>query len=110
MGPQATSVSAENQTVAGGAGWIYAVAGRRKDALDIAEKFKKLSSQAYVDQYWPAAIYAGLGDKNRAFESLERGYEQHSATLIYLKIDAYWDSLRSDPRFQDLVRRMGLPL
>ncbi len=109
MEPQATSVSAENQTVAGGAGWIYALAGRRKDALDIAEKFKMLSSQAYVDQYWPAAIYAGLGDKNRAFESLERGYEQHSATLIYLKIDAYWDSLRPDLRYQDLLRRMGLP-
>jgi TolB-like protein/Flp pilus assembly protein TadD len=109
MGAQGYAVSAENQAVAGILGWIYAVAGRRKEALKIREKFIELSSRAYVDFYWPAAIYAGLGEKDRAFESLEKGYEMHSATMVYLKVDAFWDALRSDPRFQDLLRRMGLP-
>jgi serine/threonine protein kinase/Tfp pilus assembly protein PilF len=109
MGAQAYAVSAENQGIVGGLGWIYAVAGRRSDALKIIAELNELSSRAYVDFYWVAAIYAGLGEKDRAFESLERDYEKHSATLVYLKIDAFWDGMRSDPRFGDLLRRMRLP-
>ena len=59
-------------------GWIYAVSGRRADALKIAQEFKDLSSHAYVDFYHVAAIYAGLGDKDEAFRLLEKAYEQHS--------------------------------
>jgi len=55
-----------------------------------------------------AAVQVRLGDINGAFESLERGFTKHEAELIYLKVDPSWDSLRSDPRFQDLMRRVGL--
>jgi len=111
MGAQAYAVSAENQVVAAGLGWVYAVAGRRSDALSIIEKFKELSLRGYVDFYLVATVYAGLGDKDRAFESLEKGYEEHSASMPYLKADkgVWWDNLRSDPRFQDLLRRMNFP-
>jgi tetratricopeptide (TPR) repeat protein len=109
MGPQAYAVTPENQEAVGTLGWIYALAGRRSDALKIVQNFEKLSSRAYVDFCAVAMIYAGLGDKDRAFESLEKGYEKHSASMVYLKIDAFWDNMRSDPRFQDLLRRMGLP-
>ena len=71
---QDKAVAAENQLVADGLGWVYAVSGRRTDALKIAQEFKDLSSHAYVDFYQLATIYAGLGDKDEAFRLLEKGY------------------------------------
>ena len=109
MGSQGYGVSAENQLIASGLGWIYAVAGRRKDAERVIQDFNKLSSTASVDPLWVAEIYSGLKDKERAFEFLEKSYRQHSANLAYLKPDPFWDNLRSDPRYADLLRRMGLP-
>jgi tetratricopeptide (TPR) repeat protein len=106
---QDKAVAAENQFVAGGLGWVYAVSGRRADALKIAKEFRDLSSHAYVDFYISALIYAGLGDKDEAFRLLEKGYEEHSASLTYLAIDGFWYGMRSDPRYADLLRRMGLP-
>jgi serine/threonine protein kinase len=106
---QDKAVAAENQFVAGGLGWVYAVSGRRADALKIAKEFRDLSSHAYVDFYFSAVIYAGLGDKDEAFRLLEKGYEEHSAGMAYLAVDPFWDSVRSDPRHADLLRRIGLP-
>jgi len=57
-----------------------------------------------------ATVYAGLGDKDKAFEYLEKAYQERSSDLPYfLKADLRMDSLRSDPRFQDLMRRMNFP-
>jgi eukaryotic-like serine/threonine-protein kinase len=109
IGPQGYGVSAENQLIGSGLGWIYAVAGRRKDAERVIQDFNRLSSRASVDPYWVGVIYSGLGDKERAFELLEESYRRHSADLAFLKPDPFWDVLRSDPRYVDLVRRMGLP-
>jgi hypothetical protein len=97
------------QLVADGLGWVYAVAGRRAEALNIVRGFNDLSSNTYVDFYQLATIYAGLGEKDEAFRLLEKGYEQHSAGIPYLTIDPFWDAMRSDPRFADLLRRMGFP-
>jgi serine/threonine protein kinase/tetratricopeptide (TPR) repeat protein len=105
----AKTVAAENQLVASGLGWVYAVAGRRTDALKIAKGFKDLSTHAYVDSYQFAAIYAGLGDKDEAFRLLEKAYNEHSGSMIFLAADPFWYGMRSDPRYADLLRRMGLP-
>jgi tetratricopeptide (TPR) repeat protein len=64
--------AAGNQFVAGMLGWVYAVSGRRTDALKIAQEFKDLSAHAYVDFYWSGVICAGLGDKDEAFRFLEK--------------------------------------
>ena len=56
-----------------------------------------------------AANYALLGDKDNAFRWLEKAYEQRASELIFLKVDPAWDSLRSDPRYADLIRRIGFP-
>ena len=101
------SVTEENQTVTSGLGWVYAVSGRRADALRLAKEFKDLSSHAYVDPYNIAVIYAGLGDKDEAFRWLEKGYEQHSSGMPYLATDPFWSEMRSDPRYADLRRRMA---
>jgi tetratricopeptide (TPR) repeat protein len=106
---QAKVVAAENQMVANSLGWVYAVSGRRADALKIAQQFRDLSSHAYVDFYAVAAIYAGLGDKDEAFRLLEKAYQQHSPTMSFLGIDWFWYGIRSDPRYADLLRRIGLP-
>jgi tetratricopeptide (TPR) repeat protein len=106
---QDKSVSAENQFVAGVHGWTYAVAGRRRDALEIARQLKDLSSHTYADFYMLAGIYSGLNDKDEAFRLLERAYEQHSPDMQYLGIDPLFYGLRSDARYIDLLRRMGLP-
>ncbi len=101
--------AAENQFVAGMLGWVYAVSGRRTAALKIAQEFKDLSVHAYVDFYWSAVIYAGLGDKDEAFRLLQKGYEQHSVGILYLGADPFWKGMLSDPRYADLLRRVGLP-
>jgi serine/threonine protein kinase/tetratricopeptide (TPR) repeat protein len=106
---QYKTVATENQFVASGLGWVYAVSGRRGDALKIAQQFRDLSSHSYVDFYQVAGIYAGLGDKDEAFRLLEKGYAQHSATMVWLGIDVFWYGMRSDPRFADLLHRIGLP-
>jgi len=106
---QDKAVEAGNQFVAGGRGWVYAVSDRRTDALKIAKEFKDFSAHAYVDFYWSAVIYAGLGDKDEAFRSLERAYDQHSVSMPYLGTDVFWDGFHSDPRYADMLRRMGLP-
>ena len=106
---QDKSVAAENQFVAGVLGWLYAVSGRRADALRIAKEFRDLSSHSYVDFYQFAWIYAGLSDKDEAFRLLERGYKEHAAAMVYLGADVTWYGMRSDPRYADLLRRIGLP-
>jgi tetratricopeptide (TPR) repeat protein len=106
---QDKAVSSETQLIADTLGWIYAVSGRRADALKIAEEFRQLSTHAYVDFYQLATIYAGLGEKDEAFRLLEKGYKEHSGAMPYLAVDPFWYGLRSDPRYTDLIRRMGLP-
>jgi len=106
---QDKTVAAENQFVASGLGWVYAVSGRRADALKIAQQIRDLSSHSYVDFYQVALVYAGLGDKDEAFRLLEKGYAQHSATMPWLGIDIFWYGMRSDPRYADLLHRIGLP-
>ncbi len=102
-------VAPENQLVADGLGWVYAVSGRRAAALKIAKEVEELSSHAYVDFYQIATIYAGLGEKDEAFRLLEKGYEERSAGMLYLVVDPFWYGMRSDPRYVDLLHRIGLP-
>jgi non-specific serine/threonine protein kinase len=106
---EALTVTSENQLVALGLGWVDGVAGRRAEAENIVEAFKRLSSREFVDAYLIAMVYAGLGDKNQTFEWLERAYRAHSIAMVWLKSDVFWDNVRSDPRYQDLLRRVGLP-
>jgi tetratricopeptide (TPR) repeat protein len=88
----------------------FAATGRRAEAEEILHELQRQSKTSYVSPYAIATIHAGLGDKDRAFEFLEKAYRERSSDLPYfLKFDLRIDNLRSDPRFQDLVRRVGLP-
>jgi adenylate cyclase len=86
----------------------YAVSGNREAAQKIIAELQELAKSKYVSSYQIAAIYAGLGDKDQAFVWLEKAYEERSDGLVNLRAEQRFDSLRSDPRFKDLARRLGL--
>ena len=88
----------------------FATAGRREKAIQILEDLTDLAKQKYVAPYFFAGIHVGLGEDDRAIEYLEKSYEENSHWLIYLHLDPSMDALRSNPRFQALSRRVGLPL
>ena len=88
----------------------YASIGRRAEAEKILRELQQRSKTSYVSPYMIATIYAGLGEKDRAFEFLEKAYRERSSDISYfIKADLRIDNLRSDPRYADLLRRMGLP-
>ena len=93
----------------GALGHAYAMAGKRREAIDLLGKLKLSSRQQYVSPYAVALIYIALGDKNRAFAWLEKAYRDRYWMMTFLKVDPRLDPLRSDPRFQDLLRRMNFP-
>jgi len=88
----------------------FAAAGKRREALEILDDLTNLAKQKYVAPYFFAGIHIGLGENDRAMDCLEKSYEEHSHWLLYLHIDPSMDALRSNPRFQNLLQRIGLPL
>ena len=90
-------------------GYAYAVTGKRDKAKVILVEFEKLFKQNQTSPYYIAMIYAGLGDKDQTFAWLEASYREHSRPLPSgINVNPMWDSIRSDPRFENLRRRMGL--
>jgi serine/threonine protein kinase/Tfp pilus assembly protein PilF len=87
----------------------YGMANKTKEALETLESLTNLAKQKYIAPYFLAGIHMGMGENDRALECLERAYEEKSHWLIYLHIDPSMDTLRDDARFQDLLRRIGLP-
>ena len=88
---------------------LYAVSGNRAQAETVITDLKRLSRRKYVNSFEIAIIYVGLGQKNEAFGWLEKAYRERSDLLVYLKVDPRLDSIRADPRFVNLVRRVGIP-
>jgi pentatricopeptide repeat protein len=86
----------------------YAHAGRRTEALLLLEELKRRQQAGYVPAAAFVNAYLGLGDNEQAFAWLERAYKEQSAILQWLKVHPYFDPLRGDPRFADLMRRVGL--
>ena len=86
----------------------YAAAGKRDEALKAVAQMNEVAKQRYVPAYAFALAYAGLGEEDQAFQWLERSLQDRAWDITYLKVDPLLDSLRSDPRFNDLVKRVGL--
>jgi len=105
---KAAAVSDRSPGIIGTLVWAYAHTGRRADALRLLEELKKHQQTGYVPAAAFVHAYIGLGDNDEAFAWLERAYGEQSNFLIYLKVFPLFDPLRGDPRFQDLVRRVGL--
>jgi Flp pilus assembly protein TadD len=89
-------------------GYAHGLAGNRSEAQKILDKLTLLPNQQYMSPFSIAEIYTGLGEKDRAFEWLEKAYEDRTWLLRILKVEPIFDPIRSDPRFTDLSRRIGL--
>ncbi len=90
---------------------VYARAGQREEALKLVGKLERIEAEerGYVAPFGIIWAYAGLGDKEQAFAWLEKSYQEHRDRIVWLNVDPLLEPLRSDPRFQDLLRRVGLP-
>ena len=89
-------------------GHALAMAGRRDEAVAVLKELEGMYEKRESLAQDQAAVYAGLGDKDQAFAWLEKGFQARNATLVFLEFDLTYDPLRSDPRYADLLRRMGL--
>jgi serine/threonine-protein kinase len=88
--------------------YTYAVSGRRDEALAILDELKEEFERNYLPPTYVATVYAGLGDKDQAFQWLEKAYDKRDAELTWLKVNRKWAPIRDDPRFEDLLRRVNL--
>jgi eukaryotic-like serine/threonine-protein kinase len=108
-GEKAVKLSGGSPLMRAALAHTFGAAGRTKEATHMLDDLTELATQKYVAPYFFAGIHIGLGEHERAIEYLEKSYEEHSHWLIYLHIDPSMDRLRDDPRFQSLLRRIGLP-
>ncbi len=106
---QARTPSKDNPLVIAALGHAYALSGNRKRAQELLAELKQLSKKRYVSGYDMAVIYSGLREPDQAFAWLEKAYQDREGSLVYLKVEPWLDPIRSDRRFPELVRRVGLP-
>ena len=88
-------------------GQAYASAGDKRGALEILDRLKKRAAKQYVPSYWIALVFVALGDKKQAFDWLEKAFEERSSWLAWIQVEPRFDPLRADPRFSQLLKRMG---
>ena len=86
----------------------YAAAGRTTDVEAILTEFEAAERERYIEPVFFAMVYLSLGDPDAALDALERAYEAQSAWLPFMNVDPRMDPLRGDPRFKDLLLRIGL--
>jgi TolB-like protein/DNA-binding winged helix-turn-helix (wHTH) protein len=106
---KAVELSGGDQDATAALAHAYAGIGRKSEPQKILRDFEQKSTKVYVSPYLIATLYASLGDKDSAFKFLEKAYREKSLDISwYLKADLRIDNLRSDPRYQSLLRRVGL--
>jgi hypothetical protein len=91
-------------------GYAYGAAGEKVKAQDILHRLIVRSGQQYISSFAIALVQVGLGDKQAAIQRLEQAYQEHAFELSHLNFTPAFDPLRSEPRFRDLVKRLGLPV
>jgi serine/threonine protein kinase/Tfp pilus assembly protein PilF len=105
---KAVTLSKRNVFVLSMLGWVYGLSGRKDDAMNILDEVMEQTKQRYVSPFAIAMIHIGLGNKDQVFQWLEKARKEHSTTMAWLRVDATLDSFRSDPRFTELLKKMGL--
>jgi TolB-like protein/Tfp pilus assembly protein PilF len=91
------------------AGLAYARSGQREKAIAIVNRWKEAEQRRYTMNYLVATLYGALGDKDAAFAELEKAYQNHDWFLQRIKVDPIMDSLRDDPRFDAMVKKLNFP-
>ncbi|GEM_PF-1853771 len=89
----------ENAELFAFVGWVYALSGRQEDARNILNRMLDSRAKRYVDPSLIGAPYAGLREKDKAFERLTKAYRKHAGQIVWIKVDPWIKNLRSDPRY-----------
>ena len=105
---KALALSPENTRALATLGYAYGVSGRKTEALGILSQLQAQSSKTHVSPYFIALIWAGLSQKDHVLKELEKAYDERHPYMILLKVEPVFAALRPDPRFQDLLHRVGL--
>jgi tetratricopeptide (TPR) repeat protein len=105
--PLIGQVDGEDVVIVGTAGWIYGLAGQTEKAHEMLALLLEAAEEQPVDAYYVATAYAGLDNRDKTLEWLERAYEQRSPSMMALKL--MFSHLSEEPRYQDLLRRTGIP-
>jgi DNA-binding winged helix-turn-helix (wHTH) protein/TolB-like protein/Flp pilus assembly protein TadD len=98
-----------NMAQAPALGCVYALAGRQSEARQVLAELLRLEKQKYVSPYNVAMIYATLGDNDQSLAWLGKDLKERGADLVFLRVERRFDALRSDPRFADLIKQVGIP-
>ena len=105
---KAVQLSGQDTSALAALGYAEAVAHQKADAQKILGELDQRSQQTYVQPMWRAALYMGLGEKDQAFDWLEKAYQDRSGWLVFLKVDPLFNALHTDGRFATLLRSIGL--
>ena len=105
----AVELSGRRPFAVSGLAHAYAVSGERAAARELLGELEERSKTGYVSPYYIAHIHAGLGERAQALEWFDKAHEERDPMLVYLNVNPNLDGLRSEPRFRDLLRRVGLP-
>ncbi|GAC1692624.1 MAG: hypothetical protein NVS9B5_34900 [Terriglobales bacterium] len=106
---KAAKLGNRHEMILASLGKILGDSGKKQEATDLLEELKERSKHRYISPCLIALVQIGLGEKDQAIASLQQGYRDRDQWILYLKVDPHMDDLRSDPRFQDLLRRVGFP-
>jgi serine/threonine-protein kinase len=107
-GEKILNLGMRSDAVIGGLGAIYGFAGKKDKALELLSEMEARSRVGYVSFLWVASIYWGLGEMDKAFEFLEKAYEERDANLIFITVPIVFDTLSPDPRYKQFLKKMGL--
>jgi len=105
---RAMSVVHDRERLLSDLGYCHALAGNREEAEEYLEQIEASAEQMYVDPVHPALVHLGLGDSDRSLELLQRAYDLHGSLLTEVPTDPRYAPLHSDPRYQEIVRGIGL--
>jgi len=107
---KALALSAGDSNALAAIGYAYAASKQPAEAKKIIDQLTERAEITYVQPTWLAVIYGAMGEKDKAFEWLQKAYEDRSSWFVNLNVDPLFDPLRNDARFTDLVRRVNLPV
>jgi TolB-like protein len=107
---EAVRATGANEFFLGALGYCYAVSGRREDAAGVLDQFREASKQRFVSSYWPAVINGALGNRDEAFRFLDIAYREHASLMAWMKVAPFFDELRSDARFDAMLRKLDFPV
>jgi serine/threonine-protein kinase len=107
---KALDLSVNNIGALTGLGHAQAVSGKKSEATKVLEQLNVLSKKQYVSPYHSAVIYAGLGEKQRAIEWLEKSRDERFNWIPFIQVDPVFDPIRSEPKFREIVKTIGLPV